>query len=136
MEPDVSDSEFSSLATRSQSIVPTTTMQHFLDTFLYEEEAVLVDEITSLDQKNKRIEAILDTNRPLPFSARQRVGSHHPPPMSRVRSSSWRRAASDACTPISSMAAAGKRVGRDSAIGFIVPTRGVDGTPIPANKMR
>jgi hypothetical protein len=73
----MSESDFSTLAMRSQSVIPAAEMQHFLDSFLYEEEAVLVDEITSLDHENKRIEAILDTNRPLPLSARQRVSSHH-----------------------------------------------------------
>ena len=74
----MSDTRFSTLTTRSQSVVPSAQMQHFLDTFLYEEEVVFVDEITSLDRENKRITAILDTKRLLPFAARQRVGSHHP----------------------------------------------------------
>ncbi|MEO1936517.1 MAG: hypothetical protein ABGX04_17225 [Myxococcales bacterium] len=49
----MSDSEFSSLAARSRSVVPAATMQHFLNTILYKEEAVRVDEITSLDHQNK-----------------------------------------------------------------------------------
>lgn len=53
-------------------------MQRFLDTFMYGEEAFLIDEITSLDAGAGRIEARMDTRRPLPFAAAQRVGPHHP----------------------------------------------------------
>ena len=53
-------------------------MRHFLDTFLYSEEAFLVDEIVSLDREKKAIEARLDTTRSLPLSAAQRTGRHHP----------------------------------------------------------
>ena len=53
-------------------------MQRFLDTFLYREEAFLVDEVVSMNPEDGSIEAILDTNRPLPFAAAQRVDPHHP----------------------------------------------------------
>ena len=39
----------SRLAERSRGVLPPDELQHFLDTFLYREEAVLVDEITSVD---------------------------------------------------------------------------------------
>jgi hypothetical protein len=53
-------------------------LQHFLDSFLYEERAFLVDEIVALDPQARRIEARLDTTRDLPFSAAQRTGPQHP----------------------------------------------------------
>lgn len=68
----------SPLAVRSRSIVPADELQHFLDTFLYTEEAVLVDEITSLDPVDSRMTALLETTRPLPFSACQRTSAEHP----------------------------------------------------------
>ena len=53
-------------------------MRRFLDTFLYREEAFLVDEVVCLDAEARRIEARMDTKRPLPLSAAQRVGPGHP----------------------------------------------------------
>ena len=55
-----------------------TEMDAFLKSFLYREEAFLVDEIRQMDAETKRIEAVLDTHRPLPFAAAQRVDSRHP----------------------------------------------------------
>ncbi len=69
---------FSSLAERSQSALPPEDLQGFLDTFLYAEESVLVDKITRLDREERRIEALLETTRPLPFAASQRVSAIHP----------------------------------------------------------
>lgn len=69
---------FSPLATRSQSAVPPAELQNFLDTFLYDEGAFLIDEISLLDTEARSIEAILDSTRPLPFASCQRTGSHHP----------------------------------------------------------
>ena len=53
-------------------------MQRFLDSFLYDEETFLVDEIVTLDRENNVIEARLDTTRNLPLSAAQRIGPQHP----------------------------------------------------------
>ena len=53
-------------------------MAAFLESFLYREEAFLIDEIHRMDAETKTIEAVLDTNRPLPFAAAQRVDSLHP----------------------------------------------------------
>ena len=53
-------------------------MRRFLDSFLYREEAFLVDEVVSLDREARRIEARMDTKRPLPFASAQRVGPGHP----------------------------------------------------------
>lgn len=53
-------------------------MQRFLDTFLYEESAFLVDEVIRMDAEEHYIEARMDTLRPLPFSAAQRIESNHP----------------------------------------------------------
>jgi hypothetical protein len=53
-------------------------MQHFLDTFLYRQEAFLIDEVTKLDPEQKYMEALLDSTRPLPMSALQRTSSEHP----------------------------------------------------------
>ena len=68
----------SSLVERSRNVVQPADLQHFLDTFLYTEEAVLVDEITLLDRESRRLEAILDSTRPLPFARCQRAGPNHP----------------------------------------------------------
>jgi hypothetical protein len=68
----------SSLVERSRNVVQPDDLQHFLDTFLYTEEAVLVDEITLLDRESRRLEAILDSTRPLPFARCQRAGPNHP----------------------------------------------------------
>lgn len=53
-------------------------MRHFQDTFLYDEEGILVDRIISLDKDQSVIEAELDTTRPLPCTAQQRVSDLHP----------------------------------------------------------
>jgi len=53
-------------------------MERFLETFMYRDEAFLVDEITRLDRDEYVIEARLDTERPLPYSAHQRTGANHP----------------------------------------------------------
>lgn len=54
-------------------------MQEFLDTFLYEPEAFLVDEVHRIDEDERLIEASLDTTRALPFKRAQRTDAHHPP---------------------------------------------------------
>lgn len=53
-------------------------MRRFLDSFLYREEAFFVDEVRRLDREKHAIEAVLDTTRPLPFAAAQRVDERHP----------------------------------------------------------
>ena len=53
-------------------------IRRFLDTFLYDEAAVLVDEIASVDPEAHAISAWLDTTRPLPFAREQRVDARHP----------------------------------------------------------
>ena len=53
-------------------------LQHFLDTYMYREDAFLIDEFVALDAEAKRIEARMDTRRPLPFAATQRESEHHP----------------------------------------------------------
>ena len=50
----------------------------FLDTFLYDEAAFLIDEVTSLDAERHEIRARLDTTRSLPISRHQRVTWGHP----------------------------------------------------------
>jgi hypothetical protein len=58
--------------------VDPTEMRRFLESFLYHEDAVLVDEILRVDPEAREVEAVLDTKRPLPFAARQRVSPLHP----------------------------------------------------------
>jgi hypothetical protein len=53
-------------------------MERFLATFLYDEAAFLVDEVTRIDADAREIEARLDTTRPLPITAAQRVDARHP----------------------------------------------------------
>jgi len=53
-------------------------MRRFLASFLYREEAFLVDEVVRLDAEAREIEARLDTRRALPFAAQQRVSPGHP----------------------------------------------------------
>jgi hypothetical protein len=53
-------------------------IQAFLDTFLYEQGAFLVTEIGVLDREERRIQARMDTTRPLPFASQQRTGPGHP----------------------------------------------------------
>ncbi|HIF95727.1 MAG TPA: hypothetical protein EYQ54_01645 [Myxococcales bacterium] len=74
----MSPPSFSSLARRSQNVIPAEDLQNFLDTFLYREPAVLLDEITHLDPETGRVRALLDTARALPFAASQRVTDLHP----------------------------------------------------------
>jgi hypothetical protein len=78
----MSDPNLSALAIQSQAALPPDQLQHFLDTFLYRDEAVLIDEVTRLDRDARAIEAVLDTTRPLPFARCQRTGDHHPPHVS------------------------------------------------------
>jgi hypothetical protein len=53
-------------------------MQRFLATFMYEDEAFLVDEVIKVDVERREIEARLDTTRSLPYARHQRVSSSHP----------------------------------------------------------
>lgn len=53
-------------------------MQRFLDTFLYREEAFLIDEIVEVDRETRSIRARLDTQKELPISIHQRTGPGHP----------------------------------------------------------
>ena len=53
-------------------------MQRFLDTFLYQGGAFLVDEVLTLDPHEAAITGRMDTARPLPFSALQRTSAEHP----------------------------------------------------------
>lgn len=53
-------------------------MQRFLASFLYREEAFLVDEIRRVDPQARRIEALMDAGRPLPIARHQRTGPGHP----------------------------------------------------------
>ena len=69
---------FSSLAERSREAVDPEQIQAFLDTFLYTEEAFLIDEVRRLDPDRSRIEAVLETTRTLPFARCQRVDDRHP----------------------------------------------------------
>jgi hypothetical protein len=57
---------------------PAEEIERFLDTFLYEREAVLVDEILSLDHEAKRIEARISAAEPMAVSRHQRVSPQHP----------------------------------------------------------
>ncbi len=57
---------------------PDAEMRRFLDTFLYREEAFLIDEVVKMDAESRSMEARLDTTRPLPFAALQRVDANHP----------------------------------------------------------
>jgi len=74
----MSDRSPSPLCERSADVVDPAELQRFLDTFLYTEEAVLIDEITRIDPETTRIEAILDSRRALPFTRCQRVSERHP----------------------------------------------------------
>ncbi len=58
--------------------LPQEQIDHFLETFLYREPAVLVDEILCADAEAGEIEALLETDRPLPYSDLQRTDAHHP----------------------------------------------------------
>ena len=56
--------------------------EHFKKTFLYEEGAFFVDEVTRLDLDAKAMEARFDTTRALPLSDLQRASPQHPAHMS------------------------------------------------------
>jgi hypothetical protein len=53
-------------------------MERFLETFMYHDDAFLVDEIVRMDAERRSIDAVLDTTRSLPFADRQRVSASHP----------------------------------------------------------
>ena len=53
-------------------------LEHFRKTFLYQEDAFLIDDILSLDPVAKEIEARFEPSRPLPLSDLQRVSAAHP----------------------------------------------------------
>jgi hypothetical protein len=53
-------------------------LRRFLDAYLYEEAAFLVDEMTHLDPDAGLVRGVMDTTRPLPVSKLQRTGPHHP----------------------------------------------------------
>jgi len=53
-------------------------MRRFLASFMYREDAFLLDEVLAMDREAGAISALLDTRRELPFAARQRVGPGHP----------------------------------------------------------
>lgn len=53
-------------------------MARFLETFMYREEAFLVDEVIRMDPDRRSIGARLDTRRELPFADRQRTSAIHP----------------------------------------------------------
>ena len=53
-------------------------MRRFLDTFLYAEEAFMVDEVTRLDADERVVEGRMDTLRELPVSEYQRPSDQHP----------------------------------------------------------
>jgi hypothetical protein len=53
-------------------------LRRFLDAYLCEEAAFLVDEITHLDPDARLLLGVMDTTRPLPVSKLQRTGPHHP----------------------------------------------------------
>jgi hypothetical protein len=74
----VNSSPLSALADRSRTVVDPDDLQQFLDTFLYREEAVLIDEITHVDAESHTLGARLDSARALPFADLQRVSSNHP----------------------------------------------------------
>jgi hypothetical protein len=58
---------------------PPERMRRFLETFLYGEEAFLIDEVTRLDAGERVVDARLDTRRRLPFADLQRNDAGHPP---------------------------------------------------------
>ncbi|MGI9590300.1 MAG: hypothetical protein ACR2P8_02945 [Myxococcota bacterium] len=53
-------------------------LRRFLDAYLYEEAAFLVDEMTEMDASAGLVRGVMHTTRPLPTSVLQRVGPHHP----------------------------------------------------------
>jgi hypothetical protein len=57
-------------------------MRRFLETYLYREEAFLIDEVLDCDVEHRRLEARMDTTRPLPVARLQRNDARHPPHVS------------------------------------------------------
>ena len=53
-------------------------MRSFLETFLYQPEGFLIDEVLRLDQDALTIEALMDTTRALPIASLQRASPRHP----------------------------------------------------------
>ena len=53
-------------------------LRRFLDCFLYREEGYLVDEVHALHADERRIQASMDTKRPLHYTDLQRTDGHHP----------------------------------------------------------
>ena len=53
-------------------------IQRFLDTFLYREDAFLIDEIVQVDLASRSIRARMQTTRVLPIARHQRTGTGHP----------------------------------------------------------
>ena len=74
----MSTSNRSPLANRSRSVVAPDLLQRFIDSFLYEEEALFVDEITRVDPETRSLAGLLDTTRPLPLARCQRTSAEHP----------------------------------------------------------
>ena len=74
----VMTAKISAVARRSRGAVAPEKLQHFVDTFLYREDALLIDEITRMDAERGEVDAILESTRPLPFSGHQRVSEGHP----------------------------------------------------------
>jgi hypothetical protein len=74
----VSTNHRSRLAERSQSVVAPDLLQRFVDTFLYRDDALFVDEITRVDRETRSLAALLDTTRPLPLARCQRTSAVHP----------------------------------------------------------
>ncbi len=58
--------------------IPPDELRRFVETFLYREPAFLIDEIVAVDHDQRRIEALFDTRRPLPFAQEQRTDANHP----------------------------------------------------------
>jgi hypothetical protein len=57
-------------------------MRRFVDSYFYREGALFIDEVCRMDEEEKVVEAIVDTERHLPISAQQRIDSGHPAHMS------------------------------------------------------
>ena len=52
--------------------------QAFLDGYLYDEEAFMVDEVLELDAESYRVVARTDTRRVMPYTRLQRASERHP----------------------------------------------------------
>lgn len=68
----------SALAERSRRVVAPELLQRFVDTFLYAEDALFVDELTRVDAETRSLEAVLDTTRSFPLARCQRTSPLHP----------------------------------------------------------